>query len=73
MSAQVNLDNIVFLKQQIGRLEAAIQKQVKLSGAFNCLLIMLETDDIHRFANVGNFALYCRCVSTQRLPGLVLT
>jgi len=31
------LDNIVFLKQQIGRLEEAIQKQVKLSDAFNCL------------------------------------
>ena len=38
LSAQANLDNIVFLKQQIGRLEAAIQNQVKLSEAFNCLL-----------------------------------
>jgi transposase len=79
LSAQTNLDNIVFLKQQIGKLEAAIQKQVKLSDAFNCLLtvpgigkilamtIMLEVGDIRRFATVGNFASYCRCVSTQRL------
>jgi len=79
LSAQSNLDNIVFLKQQIGRLETAIQKQVKLSEAFNCLLtvpgigkilamtIMLEVGDIRRFATVGNFASYSRCVSTQRL------
>ena len=79
LSGQANLDNIVFLKQQIGRLEEAIQKQVKLSDAFNCLLtvpgigkilamtIMLEVGDIRRFATVGNFASYCRCVSTQRL------
>lgn len=28
---------------------------------------MLETGDIGRFASVGHFASYCRCVGSQRL------
>ncbi|MEJ2286397.1 MAG: IS110 family transposase [Desulfobacterales bacterium] len=79
LSAQANLDTIVFLKQQIQRLEKAIQKKVKLNKAFQQLLtvpgiglilamtIMLEVGDISRFAKVGNFASYSRCVSSQRL------
>ena len=79
LSAQANLDTIVFLKQQIQRLEKAIQKKVKLNKAFQQLLtvpgigpilamtIMLEVGDISRFPEVGNFASYCRCVSSQRL------
>jgi len=79
LSAQANLDTIVFLKQQIKRLEKAIQKKVKLNKAFQQLMtvpgiglilamtIMLEVGDIGRFAQVGNFASYCRCVSSQRL------
>ena len=79
LSAQANLDTIVFLKQQIQRLEKAIQKKVKLNKAFRQLMtvpgiglilamtIMLEVGDIGRFAQVGNFASYSRCVSSQRL------
>ena len=79
LAAQANLDTIVFLKQQIKRLEKAIQKKVKLNKAFQQLMtvpgiglilamtIMLEVGDIGRFAQVGNFASYCRCVSSQRL------
>ena len=79
LSAQANLDTIVFLKQQIRQLEKAIQKKVKLNKAFQQLLtvpgiglilamtIMLEVGDIGRFAQVGNFASYSRCVSSQRL------
>jgi len=79
LSAQANLDTIVFLKQQIKLLEKAIQKKVKLNTAFQQLMtvpgiglilamtIMLEVGDIGRFAQVGNFASYCRCVSSQRL------
>jgi transposase len=79
LSAQANLDTIVFLKQQIQRLEKTIQKKVKLNKAFQQLMtvpgiglilamtIMLEVGDIGRFAQVGNFASYCRCVSSQRL------
>ena len=79
LSAQANLDTIIFLKQQIKLLEKAIQKKVKLNTAFQQLMtvpgiglilamtIMLEVGDIGRFAQVGNFASYCRCVSSQRL------
>ena len=79
LSAQANLDTIVFLKQQILQLEKAIKNKVKLSKAFQQLLtvpgiglilamtIMLEVGDIARFHQVGNFASYSRCVSSQRL------
>jgi len=79
LSAQANLDIIAFLIQQIKTLEKAIKKKVKLDKAFEQLMtvpgigfilamtIMLEVGDIERFAKVGNFASYCRCVSSQRL------
>jgi len=79
LSARANLDTIVFLKQQILLLEKAIQKKVKLSKSFQQLMtvpgiglilamtIMLEVGDIGRFPQVGNFASYSRCVSSQRL------
>jgi transposase len=79
LSARANLETIVFLRQQIRRLEKAITKKVKLNKAFQQLLtvpgiglilamtIMLEVGDIGRFAEVGNFASYCRCVSSKRL------
>jgi transposase len=79
LSAQANLNIIDFLIQQIKALEKAIKKKVKLDKAFEQLMtvpgigfilamtIMLEVGDISRFAKVGNFASYCRCVSSQRL------
>ena len=79
LSAQANLKVIVFLVQQIKALEKAIKKKVRLNKAFEQLMtvpgigfilamtIMLEVGDISRFAKVGNFASYCRCVSSQRL------
>jgi transposase len=79
LSAQANLDTIGFLTQQIQRLEKAIKKKVKLKKAFHQLqtvpgigiilsmTIMLEVGDIGRFPQVGNFASYCRCVSSERL------
>jgi len=79
LSARANLDTIVFLKQQILHLEKAIKNKVKLNKQFQQLLtvpgiglilamtIMLEVGDIGRFPQVGNFASYSRCVSSQRL------
>jgi transposase len=79
LSARANLETIVFLKQQIQRLEKAITKKVKLNKGYQQLLtvpgiglilamtIMLEVGDIGRFPEVGNFASYCRCVSSKRL------
>ncbi len=79
LSAQANLNLIAFLIQQIKALEKAIKKKVKIDKALEQLMtvpgigfilamtIMLEVGDISRFAKVGNFASYCRCVSSQRL------
>jgi transposase len=36
-------------------------------GEILALTIMLETGDIERFAQVGNFTSYCRCVSSEKL------
>ena len=79
LSARANLDSIQFLTKQILRLEKAINEKVKLNKSFRnlksvpgignilAMTIMLEVGDIGRFAQVGNFASYCRCVSSQRL------
>jgi transposase len=79
LSAQTNLNIIAFLIQQIKALEKAIKKKVKLDktseqlmtvpgiGFILAMTIMLEVGDISRFAKIGNFASYCRCVSSQRL------
>jgi len=79
LSAQANLDSIRFLTEQITRLEKAIKKKVRLDSSFKqlrtvpgigdilAMTIKLEVGDIGRFPKVGNFASYCRCVSSQRL------
>ena len=36
-------------------------------GFFLAMTILLEVGDISRFVKIGNFASYCRCVSSQRL------
>jgi transposase len=78
-SAQASLESIQFLTQQILLLEKAIREKVKLNKSFQNLMsvpgigkilaltIMLEVGDIGRFAKVGNFASYCRCVPSLRL------
>jgi transposase len=60
-------------------LEKEVKKRLRLSPAFRllrsvdgigeilALTIMLETGDIHRFAHVGNYASYCRCVGSERV------
>jgi transposase len=67
------------LDQQIKVLEQAILKQAKLDSRYRCLLsiggvgevlaltIMLETGGIERFAQVGNFTSYCRCVGSEEI------
>jgi len=67
------------LGEQIQIVEAQVLSQVKLEPAFQLLMtvpgigpvlaltIMLETGDARRFDSVGQFASYCRCVSTTRL------
>ena len=67
------------LDEQIAQLEKAIGERVKVREEFEVLqtipgvgpilatTIMLETGAISRFAHVGNFSSYCRCVDSKRL------
>lgn len=51
------------------RLRPAYQHLLSVSGIGKVLglTIMLETGPIGRFAKVGNYASYCRCVGSERL------
>ena len=66
------------LQRQIEVLEKRLKERVKLRAEYRLLktvpgigevlatTIMLETGVITRFAQVGNFASYCRCVESLR-------
>jgi len=76
LAMESNLVVYKTLKSQITRLEKVIVNQIKLDPKFQYLLtidgigkilaltIMLETGDISRFENVGNYASYCRMVGS---------
>jgi len=67
------------LREQIRAIEKTVQQRVRLREEFRGLLtvdgiglvlaltIMLETGDITRFARVGQYVSYCRCVKSIRL------
>ncbi len=67
------------LDTQIEELKKAVKRRVGHEAGFKPLLsvsgigqtlgltILLETGDIGRFARAGNYASYCRCVSSERL------
>lgn len=79
LAVKANLSVIHCLEAEIATLEKAVKERVKLRPAFRHLLsvsgigeilaltIMLEAGDIGRFATVGNFASYCRCVGSEKL------
>ena len=79
LSAEANVSTISFLDHQINKIQKAVRKKAKLRKPFEylrtvpgigeilALTIMLEVGDINRFAKVGNFASYARCVPTERL------
>jgi transposase len=74
-----NVAVIQTLNTQIEKLEAQLRKRVTPSAEFKLLsttpgigeilatTIMLETGTVQRFAAVGNFASYARCVDSKRL------
>ena len=78
LAVQANLAVIATLNLEIGRIEARLLEGVKLRpdyarlksipgiGEVLAIIIMLETGDISRFAQVGNFASYARCVDSAR-------
>src|SRR3972149_5077890 len=67
------------LSEQIDKVEKAVLKEVKLKKPYKKLLtvpgigeilavtIMLETGEISRFKEVGNYSSYCRCVSAKKV------
>lgn len=76
--AKVSLSSIEFLTHHIRSIEKMVRKKIKIRKPFEylhtvpgigdilALTIMLEVGEISRFAQVGNFASYCRCVSSNR-------
>ena len=79
LAVKANLAMMQCGNQQIDLLERTITDRIKLREEFSflktvpgigqtlALTIMLETGDIGRFASVGNYASYCRCVGSQKI------
>jgi transposase len=77
LAGQVSKESIDFLTRQIHSIEAVIERKLKLDEGYKLLLtvpgigkiialtIMLETGPVERFQNVGNYASYCRLVSSR--------
>ena len=77
LAGQVSKDSIEFLTRQIRTIETFLEKKVEFQDTYRKLetipgvgkilgmTIMLETGPIERFEKVGNFASYCRVVSSQ--------
>ena len=78
LALKSNLNVIRCLQNTISEIEAAVLLQVRLRSEFKKLLtvsgigeilgltIMLESGDMSRFAKVGNFSSYARCVKSER-------
>lgn len=78
LAMKSNVAVIAALNLEIGRLESRLLEGVKLRPEYARLksipgigdvlatIIMLEAGDIARFAQVGNFASYARCVDSAR-------
>jgi transposase len=79
LALKANLAVMNSADAQIEILEKAVQDRVKLRPQFRflktvvgigpilALTIMLETGEIERFASVGNYASYCRCVGSNKI------
>jgi transposase len=79
LSMKASVAVIQCLGEQITTLEKIILERVELREGFRllkttpgigdilALTIMLETGEIGRFGSVGDFASYCRCVSSTKL------
>jgi transposase len=77
MALKAHIAIMATLDEQIERLERALQGQVRLSRDYQVLksapgigeilatTIMLETGEIGRFAQVGHYSSYCRCVDSR--------
>lgn len=78
LAVESNRAVIEVLQQQIAALEDRLKERVSLRDEYRMLktapgigetlatTIMLETGTVTRFAKVGNFSSYCRCVDSLR-------
>jgi transposase len=78
LAVKSNLAVYRCLVEEIDRLEKVVKQRLKLRPSFQSLLtvdgigpilgmtIMLETGAMGRFAGVGQFASYCRCVDSHK-------
>ena len=79
LSAQSQLKVLHCIMEQIDNLEGAILaeiqdipsfirlKKIPGIGPILAMLILLETGEINRFKNPGNYSSYCRCVDSKRI------
>jgi transposase len=79
LALRANVAVIGELGKQIDKLERCLHERVCPSAEFRLLksvpgigetlatTIMLETGTVARFAQVGNFSSYCRCVDSERI------
>lgn len=79
LSVNTSIGVMRYLGEKIRELERVVKKRVKLRKEFEKLLtlpgvgeilaltIMLEVGEIGRFAEVGNYSSYCRCVRSTRI------
>ena len=79
LAGKSNLAVLQCLEEQMEQIEDGVLSHLKLREGFQPLLtvsgigqilgmtIRLETGEIGRFATVGDFASYCRCVRSQKL------
>jgi len=77
MAATANLHLVRALEEEIAKLECQIAGMLQPSreytllrdvagiGKILAMTILLESGDIGRFASVGNYASYCRCVESK--------
>jgi transposase len=79
LAVKSNLAILQGLEEQLEKIEEGVRAHVKLRAGFHPLLtvsgigqilgmtIKWETGEIDRFATVGDFASYCRCVGSPQL------
>lgn len=77
LAGRVSKESIDFLTRQIRSIETFVEKKLQLKDGYQQLLtipgigkilgltIMLESGPLHRFNGVGNYASYCRLVSSR--------
>lgn len=79
LASEAQLSVLRCIMEQIDKLEAFILSEIKADKLFHLLktipgigpilamTILIETGDINRFEDAGNYSSYCRCVESKRI------